>query len=123
MSQQNPFEQYSQAITMAAGAMYVNMQNPNLVDRGNDHVTMLPQNLGDVSKEAIADAVRAEAELMVAARAVARIAILQDEIEQGGAKGAVARIENKLTRFVDRKYLKGSDTIIDTIRGKNNLTK
>jgi len=118
MNQQNPFEKYSQAITMAAGAMYVNMQNPNLVSEYNDHVTILPQNLGDLSTAALAEAARAQAEFTVAARSVARIAILQDEIDLGGVKGVVARLEYRLTRFVDRKYLQCSDPIIATIRGK-----
>lgn len=117
---QNPFDQYTQAITMAAGAMYAAEREGNELAVGQGFVSVLPQDVGDGSRKALAEAERAQAQFNVAARAVARVALLKDDIEQGGAKGAVARFELGVTKLIDRRYLKGSDKIVDTIRGVGN---
>ncbi|MDQ5886138.1 MAG: hypothetical protein QG628_535 [Patescibacteria group bacterium] len=118
MTTQDPFEQYSQSITFAAGGLYAAEKGGAPLDSSRSLVSMLPQDLGDASPDAMAEATRAQAEFNVAARAVARLALIQDDIEAGGLKGVFARVENRLTRVIDRKYLTNVDPIVDTIRGK-----
>ena len=120
MTKQNDdeFVKYSQAITFAAGRIYA--ADKGGVDiESNQEDSILPLNLGDGSAEALAEANRAQAKFKVAARAVARVALLQDDIESGGIKGIAARVEYGLTKIAERKYLKNADPIIDTIRGKH----
>ena len=114
----NPFEQYTQAITFAASGIYAAEKNGVPFEADRNLVSMLPQDLGDGSPEAMSIADRAQAEFNVAARSVARLALLQDDIESGGFKGVVARVENRLTRVIDYNYLRNADPIVDTIRGK-----
>ena len=111
------FVNYSQAITFAAGRIYAADKGGVDLESNNDD-TIVPLNLGDGSPEALVKAQHADAKFNVAARAVARVALLQDDIEGGGIKGIAARVEYGLTRIIERKYLRNADPIIDTIRGK-----
>ena len=119
MTKQNndEFVDYPQAITFAAGRIYAADKAGEPIDNIHED-SMLPLNLGDGSPEALVKAQHADAKFKVAARAVARVAMLQDDIEGGGIKGIAARVEYGLTRIVEGKYLKNAGPIIDTIRGK-----
>lgn len=118
--QVSPFEQYADAITMAAGELYRAEREGAEPDPDASRV-VLAQNLGDLSPDAIRQARLAEAELNVGARVVARVATLEDEKEAGGVRSVLAGTELFLTKLVERKYL--ADALVpggpvDRIRGK-----
>jgi hypothetical protein len=87
-------------------------------------VDVLPLNLGGGSAEDLHAAEVAQAEVRIAIRAVARLALLQDDIEAGGLSGLFARIESKLTLFAERRYLKGAlkpGGLVEIVRTPNPL--
>ena len=68
---------------------------------------VLPQNLGNLSRQAQAEARHAQAEVTVGARVLERHADYADRIELGGVDGRIAKMERWVSlRLNDRLYLR-----------------
>ncbi len=122
----NPFVEYQPSILMAAAEIYRAQREGVEPDPDVSRVMIMPSNLGEVSlhgmisDESLRRAQVAEAQVNVAARAVARMALFADDIDAGGIKSVPVRFEAGLTRLFERKYIKDAlaSGLVDTIRGK-----
>lgn len=118
MTRFNPYEEHSDAILMAASVIYRADRAGVEPDPFASRVTLLPIEDAMVIDNLDA-ARRQEAKVNVAARAAARLAIFQDDIEGGGVKGLFARFESRMTRILERSYVVGAmqpGGVVDKIR-------
>lgn len=121
MSKQNPnpFEVHRPAILSTAASLYFAEKGGIALAEEDRHV-MLPQDLGDGSRQAYREALREQSKVDVAARAVCRMALLRDEIEQRPVIGKIAKLEAFGTSIIDRKYIGnelGQDGLVEQVRG------
>lgn len=126
MTSPNPFEQHKPTILAAASVIYRAEREGIDPNPDASRVNIMPQNLGDMSPDALVAARHSEAEANVAARSVARLAILSDAVDRGGARGQLARVEVGLTKLFERHYVQDALTpggLVDTIRGVRPPTK
>lgn len=123
----NPFIEYQPSILMAAANIYRAERDNVEPDPEISRVNIMPRAIGGDSVEGFAmsedvldRAKYAEAQVNVAARSVARLALLQDTIDSGGVMGFAARLESRMTKIMERKYTKDAvaSDLIDTVRGK-----
>lgn len=118
----DPFTRYSGEIVSAACELYHAERTGTEPDPMASRVA-LPQNIGDASPEAMRNALRAEAEVNVAAKAVARLAMLGDQRDRGGISGKLAGFEIRLTSLFDRRYIRGAllpGGPVDRVRSSGN---
>ncbi len=122
MAKIDSFEQYRQDIIFAAGAIYAAEHAGQEPDLDETKINIVP-TVVDGTESARRDAERREGEVNVAARALARISFLQDIRDQGGFKGALARVEIGLTSIIDRRYIGAAmrKGLPDVVRGKKPL--
>lgn len=114
----NTFVSEREAILMAAAELYQADQGNIAADPEAARVTLLNPVIGE-GPHALRDAELHEARVNVAARAIARLAGLQDRREQGGFGGKVAALEIGVTKVIERPYLRDLGavaTLIDGVR-------
>ena len=103
-STNNPFAGHEQAILIAASARYSAEKAGQEADETASRVNILPENLGDMSEADLGKAKLAEAKMNVAARCVARLALLSDTQAKGGIRGLFAGAEIIATRVFEKPY-------------------
>lgn len=105
MSNPSPFELHRTAMLMTA----VQIRQARINGEPTDKIVpqVLPQNLGNLSRQAQAEARHAQAEVTVGARVLERHADYADRIELGGVDGRIAKMERWVSlRLNDRLYLR-----------------
>lgn len=123
--EQSPFERHRSAILATAANLYAKEKEGADIAESDLHV-MLPLDLGDMSEDAYRNALREQSQVDVAAKALARVALLRDDVERGRnpIKRIAARIDLATTRIADRGYIGGElgpDGLVEQIRG--NITE
>lgn len=116
--QDNTFVSEREAILMAAAELYQADQGNIFADQEVGRVTILNPVIGE-DPRALRDAELHQARVDVAARAIARLAGLQDRRERGGFGGKVAALEIGLTKVAERAYLRdlgAVTTLVDWVR-------
>lgn len=110
MSSQDPFSAHKDAILMAANEIYRATRSDVEPDHELSRINIQPRPSGseELTRQDFNTAIRTEAKVNAAARAAARMAILQDSIEEGGVSGLIARFEIAATRVFERPYVKGA---------------
>jgi len=117
MGEGNVFENHREAILV--DAVHIYRAERAGIDTDPGMTDQMPQNLGDMSDEALHQARLAEAEVRVAARGVAHLADLRDRIQAGGLDGLVARSEFVLHKRTEGRHVREAlkAGLVDLIRG------
>lgn len=115
----NPFEVNRTAILVAASELY--RANREGVQPDPVRSTVVPRITADIdSVHALRRLEQDTARVNIAARAVSRMAGLEDTAAEGGIIGGVARIEARLTRVMEWPYLRHlavEGSLVDVLRG------
>jgi len=112
---ENPFIDHQSAILLTAAEIY--RARAAGLEPGTDmtNVSLVP-TFDMEDPDAVRHAERTQAEIDVAARAVARLALVEDRIEKGGILGRVARVERVATHLMERRYIRDARPHIDRVR-------
>lgn len=116
MPENNPFLENRGAILMAASELYHSRKEDRPPDASISQVLPI---IKSIRNEDIQSARQIEAKVNVAAKALCRLALIQDEVESGGIRSAVAKTEIALTKVVDYFYIRDlySEDMMNSIRG------
>ncbi len=117
MTKFSPFVENRDSIIVAASEIYRAERIGVEADPDRSRVMLVPQELLEAPDWKTAKVI--EAKINIAARVVARLALLQDTVDRGGISGVVARGEIALTRLIERPYVEGAMSpggIVEVIR-------
>ncbi len=121
MIKEDLLEKHHDAIFASAAEIYRADKAGVDPDPVASRVNILPQNLGGMSKDALFEAHKAEAQVNVIARDVGALATLSDIADRGGVHGLIAKFEIGARRVIERPYTSQAlqpGGIVDTLRGK-----
>jgi hypothetical protein len=112
------FEKHRSSILMASAEVYTASKRGGDAYPHNSRVHIVPQNVGNMSLEALKRVQEAEGRVNWAARTIGRLAHLYDDKEAGGLKGLVARVEIGITSLFERENTRFAreSGLIDQVR-------
>jgi hypothetical protein len=119
-SKKNLLETYHNVIMFSAGRVYHMKRRGEEVSPGDSRVDILPLAIDGETDKRPHDALVAQAQVDMMARAICDLALLRDTQVHGGVMGAVATVEIGARRILDRPHTSVAlqpGGMVDVIRG------